>query len=41
MRQTGNPKWQHMVNKIYVGSQRLLREAEKPLVVEINLSEVV
>ncbi|KAK5711528.1 hypothetical protein LTR17_018356 [Elasticomyces elasticus] len=39
--ETGNPKWMAMNRKIYVGSQRLIREPDKPLIVEINLSEVV
>jgi hypothetical protein len=39
-RQTGNQKWLGMNRKIYVGSQRLIKEPGKPLFVEINLSEV-
>jgi len=39
--QSGSPKWQSLTNKIFVGSQRLIRETGKPLIVEINLSEVV
>jgi hypothetical protein len=30
VKQMGNPKWQHMTNKIYVDSQRLIPEADKP-----------
>ncbi|KAI5460768.1 hypothetical protein BGZ63DRAFT_454951 [Mariannaea sp. PMI_226] len=39
--ETGNPKWKHLTNKYFVGSQRLLRQPGKHLEVEINLSQVV
>ncbi|KAE9362541.1 hypothetical protein N431DRAFT_475894 [Stipitochalara longipes BDJ] len=39
--ETGNPKWAGITNKVYVGSQRLIKTPDKPLMVEINLSEVI
>ncbi|KAL3442766.1 hypothetical protein BJX65DRAFT_312535 [Aspergillus insuetus] len=39
--ETGNPRWKHLTNKVFVGSQRLLKSVGKPLEVEINLSQVV